>query len=574
MKAYLLFKYKLMIFIILIFILHISCEKNTDNEQFIVDVNIILESIGGKDNIKNANSISYASFGKTYEWEQPTPVEPNPLQASYYNSIFSSELNNRKIRIDYEYIQYRHPFEYRVHDGLHIINDKKGTVSGEFNWASFYYNDHSPNPMHSSMIESILKNQKMANPVELLREYILDENNVKFSNGKFIFPTRIKDLNIELVINEKTHLPLRAEISEADYLQGDSKFDVRYENWIDVNGLKYPSVISYYLNDRILKEEQLSNITFNPIFDKNHFIPLEVPIELAFDEDNADTGILRSQWFHRWTAWGIRMDPPYDKGAIIGEKFDLSHIEMIDQTISDNVKMVGRPDLPWSVLIRTKKGIYIWEAPLHNALTKSIIEVTKREFSNEPIIGAIVSHTHHVFFSGIRELVAETGKVYVGKEGVNFAKKVMNSKHTLLPDILTLFPRDVEIISVDSIIDIDNGELQIHPLITSDPIGTPNSGPHSTDMLILYIPACETIVQGDMQWEGVFMNIWYHKTAVGYTHETIIELKRRANYLLDYIREHNLKVTKVVGSHGGVGTIKELEDIANYNFDDNEISNN
>ncbi|MDR2008911.1 MAG: DUF4292 domain-containing protein [Bacteroidales bacterium] len=545
-----------------------SCEeKDKEPDIQIEEVSDVFEAMGGIERIKVINTISYKSFGKTYEWEQPTPVEPNPLFASYYEATFSSELNHRKVRVEYDYIQYKHPFSYRVNEGTHIINDRRGTVSGEYNWSSFYYNDHSANPMHSSMIESILKNQKMANPVELLKEYLLNPEEVKFHNGKFVYPTRIKDLNIELIIDPETHLPLKAEVKEADYLQGDSKFEVHYDDWTEIEYVKFPAMISFYLNDQVLKIEQLSDITFNPDLNNDHFTPKEVSIELSYDEANADTGVLRSQWFHRWTAWGIRMDPPYDKGAIIGDKFDLSYLEMGDQTIGENVRMVGRPDLPWSVLIKTKKGIYIWEAPLHNALTFSIIEAAKREYPDVPIIGAIVSHTHHVFFSGIRQLVAETGEVYVGKEGYNFAKKVMESKHTMLPDTLAIVPRNVKIIPVDTIVNIDDGAVQIHPLITSDPVGTVTSGPHSTDMLVVYVPEYEAIIQGDMQWEGVFMNIWYGKTAKGYTPETIAELKRRANYLIDYIREHNLKVTKIVGSHGGVGTIKELEDIANYQFE-------
>jgi hypothetical protein len=214
------------------------------------------------------------------------------------------------------------------------------------------------------------------------------------------------------------------------------------------------------------------------------------------------------------------------------------------------------------VAIKTDDGIYVVDAPINTYWTGSCIRAIKNEFPGEKLVAAIATHTHHVTFGGIRELVHETGKLYVGDKGVEVAQTAINAKHTLIPDTFSKDPRDVEIIHVSGVTKLAGGAIEIHKLITSDPLGTPASGPHAEDMLIVYVPEYETVIQADHYWSGEFMTIWNGYSTNTYTLRGQAELKRIARYLLDYINEKELVVSKLIGIHGGVGTMEELKQVA------------
>jgi len=83
-------------------------------------------------------------------------------------------------------------------------------------------------------------------------------------------------------------------------------------------------------------------------------------------------------------------------------------------------------------------------------------------------------------------------------------------------------------------------------------------------MLFVYVPEYEVLIQADQLWNGIFSNIWNGQSIRGFTPETKEELSNNANYLLDYIEEKGLKVSKIVAMHGGLGPYQDLLDVAAY----------
>jgi hypothetical protein len=557
-------KGQMILLILFILVTATACNKN-DKPPATSEVKLqqVMEALGGLEAINNVQTISYAVKGSTFEWEQPKPTEANPLNGSNYLYNYTSELNKRKVRFDYNNINYNHPFPYNTNNGQIIINDKNATISGQYNWLSYYFGLTQPTALYPSRLEAILKNQKMANPIELVKDVLSNHGATVTSKGnKFSIPTRIPNLEIQLEIDPLTNLPKNAKIMEEDYLNGDVVFEIVYGNWVNASNIKYPSKLIFNLNNQMIKVENLSNIRLNPSLESNHF-NLKEAVPIAYSEQNANMGIYFSQWHHRWIGWGILIDQPLDNGALVLEKHDLSSFKLLNQTVGPNLKIIGRPDLrTWSIALKTNEGLIVVEAPLNTFWTRSCIKAIKNEFPGEKIIAAISTHNHHVTFGGIRELAQEAGKIYVGAPGADFAKKVLNSKHTLVPDALSQNPREITVEPVTGVTSLANGAVEIHLLKTSDPIGTPESGPHSEDMLIIYVPEYEAVIQADHFWSGEYMRIWNGETQHNYTPKGRAELKRVARYLLDYINEKKLKVSRVIGIHGGVGTLDELKEVA------------
>ncbi|MBU2902974.1 hypothetical protein [Maribacter dokdonensis] len=551
------------LYFIFIAILLISC--TSDDTQITATSSGLDETmniLGGKENLFKHNVLSFHAEGKNFEWEQPKPSKPNPLVGGNFDYNFSSDILNRKVRIDFNHIKYDNPYAYDTYGGKVIINDKKGSMGGEYHWQSFYFGLTDPVAMYASRIEAIIKNQLMANPIALIKKAY--ELNIAVSSNEIVIPYAYEDLFIKLKVDSDTKLPLSAEILEEDFLNGDVIFKVTYNDWKNIGEVIYPHHLRYYLNGNQIKEETLDNVKFLSEYEENKFTTELVNLDISYDPFLAKHGVYFSQWHHRWLAWGIPIDQRLDNGAIILEEFDLNSFGFTNQSVSPNIKIIGRPDLrTWTVAIEVENGIYVVDAPLNVYWTSSCIDAIKRAFPNKPIIGAITTHTHHVTFGGIRQLLSETDKLFVGRNGMEEAERAINADFTLMPDDFQGLSRSIEIIPVDSITKLNNGEIEVRRLVTADPEGTELSGPHADDMCVIYLPNEKVLIEVDHFWTGEFMNIWDRNTNNTYSEKGRTELQRTGNYLLDYINENELEIKTIIGIHGGVGTMEELKRVCN-----------
>ena len=564
-KAYTQGKWIMTLFVLLL-VASTACNNDDTTNTNETNLEEVLSALGGEQTIENIKTISYKAFASTFEHGQEQPEDNNPVHGNDHSYVFSSELNKRKIRMDYESIVFEYPFSYQGNGALMIINDQEGTLSGQYNWSSYYLDAQAPQSLYSSRLEAVLKNQLMSNPLELLKDMMDNNSNlINTVNNAFFIPTIIPQHNISLVIDPITNLPERAQVMENDYLYGDVIFEIVYNDWVDVDNTKYPTKLDLYLNGDKLKTVSLSDIQINPNLSADHFTPEDADLK-AYNREQAEYGVYSSQWYHRLFAGGIPLDQPLDNGAIVLEKFDLSQFGMRDQTIGPNLKLIGRPDASnWTAAIKTSTGILIVEAPLNPRWTRSIMTAVENEFPGEKIEGVVVSHTHYDHFGGIREIAPDAGTIYVGDKGVEKTKKILNSKHDLLPDAMSNYNGSVKVEAVSGVTYLDNGAVEIHLLKMEDANGTSHShcNSHSDDMVVVYMPEYETIIQADFLYCGIFIGIWNGFTANPFTGAARDDLKGRAKFLVDYIEEHGLKVSTVVGIHGGVSTFDELVGVSN-----------
>ncbi len=546
----------------IILFMSVSCQDDDDTPAQTSTINLkqVIEVMGGKTALDNATAISYTAEGNTFEYEQDIPSQPSPLTSNLYNYDFSAEMTKRKIKFDYNSISFKHPAVYETTGPLIIINDKKGSTSNYFYWSSYYFDVINPHALFATEIEAHIKNQKMANPVELLKEIIISQGTEVVANdNKFSVSTRIEGITIDLVIDPDTFLPVSARTMESDFLQGDVSFEVFYEDWTEVAGVKYPKTIDYQLNGDTIKREALTNITFSSSTPAEAFTPEIVDQEIAFDEEQADFGVYNSQFYHRWSAWNIPWPEPVNNGALDLGNFDLTPFGVEDQYIGPKVKIFGRPDNRlWNVGIETPEGIVLVDAPLNQKWTRSLIDAAKAAFPGKNISSIVSTHTHHDHFGGIREAAYEADKIYVAEEGKSFTEQALSSKHTILPDNFQKQPNSVSIEVVNDVTYLDNGNIEIHRLKPSNS----TTVSHAADMLFVYVPEYEVLIQSDQLWNGIFTNIWNGFSLRGFTPETKAELRNNAQHLLDYIKEKDLKVSKVVAMHGGLGPYQDLLNVA------------
>lgn len=526
-------------------------------ESSIADV---IEAMGGESVINGMTHISYQVSGTSYEHEEEEPGHMDLLVTNNYSYKVTSELLKRSIRMDYTKLDSNFPFEFNSPGATIIVKDKVGTISGQYDLPSVYFGLGAAQGLHAPRIETLLKNYAMGNTAELIKRLIEINSDLdtKTTDNIFSLPTLVSGLDIKLHIDLETHLPTKATIQEADFLHGDVAYEVSFSDWDVSSSFRYPTKLKHTYNGELHKDELVTSVNLNPTITDDYLDPEPIDNNVFYDPDFAPKGVMHSQWYDRFFNLGFVIDIPLTAGFVMKDQWVAAGLP--DQTIGDNVKIIGHPNVSyWAVAIKTDDGVLVVEAPLNQEWTASIIDAIKSDagFPNEPIIGVIPTHTHVDHFGGIRELAAESGMVYMHSEGRSTLESVLNSTHGILADKLSKTNKDISITSVDNILKLDNGKVEIHPV---DLEGTDN--PHSENMLLVYVPEYELLIQADLFNAGAFVALYAGQGAQPMSDETKASWRSRARFLNLYIEQNNLKVSKIMGVHGGIAPLEQLQFVA------------
>ncbi|MCU0467697.1 MAG: MBL fold metallo-hydrolase [Arcicella sp.] len=551
--------------LIVVIFLVIACKKedevSTPSEE--IQLTEILNTVAGSSQaIKDFKTMSFKVEGISYEYEQDIPTLPSPLVSNKYIYECFSNLSARKLKMDYSYCEFNHPAYYETTGPNIFISDKVGSTSDQYIWKSYYFNDVAPFSLFSTELEAHLKIQMMSNPLQLLK-IIQSKNKDNVSTKNLVLSfnhDKYTNIAFEVYFDKTTKLPIKVSTDEVDFLQGNVKYEVVFKNWTKVNGVQFPTTLEHYHNKNLLRKETLSNIKVNPVFSDSFFNPEVVKDPIPYDEAQAKIGIYNSQFLMRWNAWNIGWPEPVNDGAVDLGAMDLKQFKLEPQYVSPTVKIIGRPDNRlWNVAIKTAGGLYLVDTPLNQDWTRSLIDAAKKAFNENNIKGIISTHCHHDHFAGIREGLTETSNVYIAEEGVSFLNKVAATDHSLNKDKFALNPKKPVVHPVKDVTVLENGRIQIHRLNPKKTTATP----HAADMVIVYLPEEEVVIQADQLWSGTFMSVWKGYTPRGFTEKAKVEIKNNAQYLLDYIKEKNLKVSKIISQHGGLGSVQDLYTITN-----------
>ncbi|GAA3648205.1 hypothetical protein [Flavivirga jejuensis] len=541
-----------------------SCEEEKDipNNDPIIALQSVVDSLGGIHVIENLKNISYTTTGASYEYEQNGPNQVEELLVNNYVYDLVSFIGERKLSINYKKNLGLFPFKYNSPKTEIIINDKRGMLEGQYNFGSIYLGFNQKVPLSIERMEALLKVQLMSNPLALIKVLAQETDlTTETSKGIFQLSTIIDNLKIEVVINPKTNLPERATIIESDFMFGDTPFVVNYSDWEPIGETKYPRCITHTFRGDVLRKETISSIALNNTdIPDDHF---NVPIlgeGGVYNKEKAERGYLFSQWYHRMFYMHLTLDQDLSKAFLL-EEADLSQFNLRSQRVSDHIKIIGRPDVTiWGVAIKTSKGVYFVDSSINDIWAKAIMNTTRKAFPNEKFLGVIPTHIHGTHISGIREFAANMKDIYIGASGESFVKEVLASKHLLVPDTYENLNKMNKIHPVSEKEIIGDNEIVIYDFSIKD---IPNN-PHSKDLVAVYVPKEKTLIQTDFYYSGLAENVFNNKTLRQFQEPIKQSLKQRAQFVLKFIEEKQLDVEKIISTHGGVGSIDDVKVIANY----------
>lgn len=526
-----------------------------------VSLQKVVDALGGIDALNQTETMSYTVSSKAFEYEEEEPSQANPILARNYEYQLSTQFNSRRLRLEYSSIESFYPLRYDSPGALMIINDTQGSISGQYDTGSYYFGAVQPRGLFAPRIESKLKTYAMSNPIELIKMLIASgaDLETKTKNRVFTIPTEIDNLFITLHIDKRTYLPTKASTKESDFISGDVKFVVRYSNWTNNAAVSFPTRTRYLYNGNMIKKENYSNIEFNASVGPTSFDLETVAQPVAYDETQALKGIYHSQWYERYFDFSIAADQPLGTGFVAAG--DWSNFGIPDQTVGPNLKIIGRPDIAyWAAAVKTSEGVLLIESPFSPEWSRAVINTVKSPagYPDEDIIGVVQTHTHVDHFSGIREMASIAPTVYIGENGKKDVKNSLRAKFSIAPDALILNSKLPKIEEVKGVFSLDNGAVELHSVT----MAASANNPHSENMLIVYVPEYEAIIQADLFSAGGLLAIYAGQTLQPLDPVSKAAFKERAKFLLDYITENELNVSRVIGIHGGLGSMQQLQFVA------------
>ena len=179
------------------------------------------------------------------------------------------------------------------------------------------------------------------------------------------------------------------------------------------------------------------------------------------------------------------------------------------------------------------------EAPLSSQVGDQAIAEIKKAIPNKPIKFVAVTHHHGDHAGGLRAFVAGGTTVVTTSQNVAFVKSLVESKG--LQDSLTNGSSSLKLELLDGKKRVFSDSSQTLELYDIGP------NPHAREMLVAYLPKQGILFQGDMFFSP------FEGQVLGFAQEA-------TQHFAAKVREMGLTVNKLVGVHGKVGTMGELDE--------------
>jgi glyoxylase-like metal-dependent hydrolase (beta-lactamase superfamily II) len=255
-------------------------------------------------------------------------------------------------------------------------------------------------------------------------------------------------VDLVLIVDAVTFLLEGFEVIRDDGVYGDTTDFVRFHDYKDLAGVKFPAKRTEYLNDEVARELTL-RFTLNTALDESLF---KVPDGYSMPAD-------------------MEADSPRIKKIGDGVYLDTAMGGVMIVEIKDYLLVVECPDNFW--------------------MSQSTIDAVKQAIPNKPIKYIVPSHTHGDHGGGARAYFHAGATLITTPGNVEFYKKLARIKQTIRPDPLSLNPKEpvIETFKNKRII---KGGTQTVELYDVGPTA------HSEELTIVYLPKQKILWQADL----------------------------------------------------------------------------
>jgi glyoxylase-like metal-dependent hydrolase (beta-lactamase superfamily II) len=321
--------------------------------------------------------------------------------------------------------------------------------------------------------------------------------------GKYKVNGTINDQNLVEVVS--TWIP--------NPVYGDMLYEVRYTEYRDVGGIKFPMLWHAHQGDPVL----------NPAHNSQEIRVTNVMPNVAVP--------------------AMSVPEPVRTATAATATSTPARVEA--QKLADGVWLV--PGSHNSLAVEFRDWIAVVEAPLNEERSIAVIEAVQRLVPKKPIRYVVNTHHHFDHSGGLRTYLAQGTTIVTHQANRQFYETVMfyPGSRTLQPDRLSLFypmyttsRRPFRLETVDQQYVLSDGvrTMELHPVAGLQ---------HAQGMLVAYLPKEKLLVSADL----------YSPPAAGAAAPAASATMRA---LATNIRRLKLDVAQHVPVHGRVGTHEEL----------------
>jgi glyoxylase-like metal-dependent hydrolase (beta-lactamase superfamily II) len=303
-----------------------------------------------------------------------------------------------------------------------------------------------------------------------------------------------------ILIDPVTSLPSRIQKVTYNAMLGDVTLETELSDWRDVDGLKLPMRFTQRLGERwTLSDMRLAKATLNA--------------------DVADFGVPAE----------MRTQPaPAPAAPVVN----------VEEIVPGVWYLNGQTH--HTVAIEQQRSIVLVEAPQSEERTLAVIERARTLVPSKPVDMVINTHHHFDHAGGIRAAINQ-GLTVLTHEGNRdfYERAVFPGRHFVMTDAQARNPKPLRLMALgdkyvrrDSLRTIETYHL--------------SGNAHSGSMLVVYLPAERLLIQADL----------YAPPAANATAPVVFPF---AANLLEHIQRRGLQVDRVIGIHGRVVSLSEIQ---------------
>ena len=478
-----------------------GCKKDdptTDpNNELLVKE--MVEALGGTSNLAAAAAISYQSAGQAFEFqENPEPVNGKVADFTYtleYALAGNQSKQSWNVKTEYAY---ESDFSF-----VETIEGTRGNSEGTTGFFSQFFAGFGVegDPMFSTKLAARQKTLFMSSPLAIAK--LISSNNsasgsnlgtvnTGYNTSSLGFGNDTPD--VELIIDQNTKLPVKAQTLENDPLYGDVVYEVVYEEWITVNDLKLPNKLTHILNGHTIRTETLSNHAISATVSASN---LKVATsDWTYDQAQARYGYLSSQFHFRTLMQTFALDFPVEYTN------QTSPLALPSAAVANDpnvFRISGDFQSHYTYAFKVNGELVLYDSPVNNRRSAAVLSKVRSSFSTDPIKYVVNSHNHFDHVGGVRGNLAEGGELVVGQGSKAAYEAILKNPYTVLPNPIE--GKTVNVIGVTSEMTIGTGDDQLilYTLATEHA--------EHNDYVVIYKPSTKTLYSNDVYNPG-FINIF------------------------------------------------------------------
>lgn len=488
-----------------------------------------VDALGGEGALEALTSFRMTSRGGSFISGQGVAVDGPSLAHGTYGSTVSYRMEDSSWRVDYTR---QNGFVNATLRYSEIVAGNVGYISGIESLSGMPTGD-----MPSTRLGSIARTLRLLNPHIILAEVLAapglaSRGEDRIYDGEPHERLLVDDdiAQIELWIHSETGTLARLVTMDNHHLFRDQELAIVYQDWTKSTGdLLFPANVSITRGSDVIMTEMRSNVEENPSLDGATFVLPPESMPMSVEEDIL-WGAESSQHHQEWASLGIQQDQRYR--AVVPTELAPGVFHLTGGSHH-------------SMAVEQADGIVIVEAPLYPERSASILSWLRSQFPGKSVTHVIATHHHADHSAGLREFVAAGAQVVIGEASVAAFEAVFRSPSTVQPDTLAGTPNasiDVRGVAADETLDLDdsNNRIEVRPIPTV----------HSNDMLLIFVetPDETFLFESDLYNPGNGGSATFPGVA---------------EELLNGINTSSTAVSQLVGGHGGVAPLSELEAFVN-----------